>query len=244
MFRNREIAARQLADRLRGRKLYDPVVLAIPRGGLVTGAVLARELGAELDVVLPRKLRLPGRPESTLGAVSEDGRVHLTPHAALLVDLYGGYVERERAFQLGEIERRRSMFRAVRPAAPLAGRSVIVVDDAVTTGSTMIAALLSARARKPLELIAAVPVAAAERVEEIRGRCDEVVCLLTPREVWGAGQFYEDFRPVTDEEAIELLGGLSPAPPGAVCGAARPGKETAGARERFVCGYDRDFESE
>src|SRR5262249_52056177 len=149
-----EDAARRLAERLKEKKLYDPVVLAIPRGGLATGAVLARELGAELDVVLPRKLRLPDRPESTLGAVSEDGSVHLAPHAALLVDLYGGYVERERVRQLSEIARRRKMYRAVRPPAVLEGRSVIVADDAVTTGSTLMAALHGVRSRRPREVIA------------------------------------------------------------------------------------------
>src|SRR5512137_1559748 len=139
MFANREDAARQLADRLRGRELVDPVVLAIPRGGVVTGAVLARELGAELDVVLARKLRAPGQPELAVGAVSEDGQVYLNHYAQEYLDVMEEYLEQERRHQMAEIARRKELFRSVRPKAPLAGRSVIVTDDGIATGSTMIA---------------------------------------------------------------------------------------------------------
>jgi predicted phosphoribosyltransferase len=210
MFRNREDAARQLAQRLRGRKLHDPLVLAIPRGGVVTGAVLARELGAELDVVLSRKLRAPRQPELAVGAVSEDGRVYLNHHAREVVDLTDDYLDQERRHQLGEIARRKKLFRSVRPEAPVAGRSVIVTDDGIATGSTMIAALQAVKTQNPREVIVAVPVASPDRLAEVRRWCDDVVCLLSPETFWAIGQFYEDFTQVEDEEVIQFLREFAP----------------------------------
>ena len=211
MFRNREEAARQLAAELKGRELYDPLVLAIPRGGVVTGAVLARELGADLDVVLSRKLRAPGQPELAIGAISEDGRVYLNHHAQAFLDLLEDYLEEERRHQLAEIARRKKLFRAVRPQAPISGRSVIVTDDGIATGSTMIAALQAVKTQKPREVIVAVPVASPDRLEEVRRWCDDVVCLLRPEEFWAIGQFYEDFTQVEDEQALQLLRPYAPA---------------------------------
>jgi len=205
VFRNREDAAVQLARRLQGRELRQAVVLAIPRGGLVVGAVLARELGAELDVVLSRKLRAPGQPELAIGAVAEDGRVFLNHDLNGELDLPNGYLKDERAFQLGLIARRRKVFRAVRPPAVLTGRSVIVTDDGIATGSTMIAALEAARGQDPKEVIVAVPVASPDRLPEIRRHCDDVVCLLTPARFWAIGQFYQDFTQIDDSEAVKLL---------------------------------------
>jgi predicted phosphoribosyltransferase len=205
MFRNREDAARRLAQQLRDRELCDPLVLAIPRGGVVTGAVLARELGADLDVVLSRKLRAPGQPELAVGAVSEDGHVYLNQHARQVPGLTVEYLNRERRYQLAEIARRKKLFRAARPPAPVAGRAVIVTDDGIATGSTMIAALQVIMAQEPREVIVAVPVASPDRLAEVRGWCDDVVCLLTPEEFWAVGQFYADFRQVEDEEVVELL---------------------------------------
>jgi predicted phosphoribosyltransferase len=210
MFRDREDAARQLAGRLKGRELHDPLVLAIPRGGVVTGAVLARELGAELDVVLSRKLRAPGQPELAIGAISEDGRVYLNHHAQAFLDLLEDYLSEERRHQLGEIARRKKLFRDVRPQAPVAGRSVIVTDDGIATGSTMIAALQAVKAQNPREVIVAVPVASPDRLQEVRRWCDDVVCLLSPDEFWAIGQFYADFSQVEDEQAIDLLRSFAP----------------------------------
>lgn len=205
MFHDREDAAHQLAARLKGRALHEPLVLAIPRGGVVTGAVLARELGAELDVVLSRKLRAPGQPELAIGAIAEDGQVYLNHHAEGFLEGLENYLAGERRHQLAEIARRRKLFRAARPQARITGRSVLVTDDGIATGSTMIAALQAVKAQKPRELIVAVPVASPDRLAEVRRWCDDVVCLLTPELFWAVGQFYEDFRQVEDEEAVELL---------------------------------------
>jgi putative phosphoribosyl transferase len=205
MFRDREDAARKLAVKLKGRELHDPLVLAIPRGGVVTGAVLARELGADLDVVLSRKLRAPEQPELAIGAISEDGRVYLNHHAQAFLDLLEDYLAEERRHQLAEIARRKKLFRAVRPQAPVAGRSVIVTDDGIATGSTMIAALQAVKPQQPREVIVAVPVASPDRLKEVRRWCDDVVCLLHPEEFWAIGQFYEDFTQVEDEQVVQLL---------------------------------------
>jgi predicted phosphoribosyltransferase len=206
MFRNREDAARRLAVRLKDLPLRDPLVLAIPRGGVVTGAVLAQELGAELDVVLARKLRAPGQPELAVGAVSEDGRVYLNPDVREFAERLADYLAQERRYQLGEIARRAQLLRAVRPAAAAAGRSVIVTDDGIATGSTMIAALQTVQAQRPYEVIVAVPVAPRDRLEEVRRWCDEVICLGVPQPFWAVGQVYADFTPVEDEDVVELLG--------------------------------------
>lgn len=205
MFRNRNSAARLLAAKLKGRPLHNPLVLAIPRGGVVLGAVLARELGAELDVALARKLRAPGQPELAIGAIAEDGDVYLSHHSKEFLDDWGDYLEEESHYQLAEIERRRQLFGAARPRARVTGRSVIVTDDGIATGSTMIAALRGVKAQRPRELIIAVPVAPPERLEEIKPLCDDVVCLLAPEGFWAVGQFYEDFSQVGDEEVVEIL---------------------------------------
>src|SRR5262249_21748841 len=150
-----------------GRSLRDPLVLAIPRGGVITGAVLARELGADLDIVLSRKLRAPMQQEFALGAIAEDGTIYFTRQAHEDLKLMGDQIAEECRHQLKEIARRKALFRAVRPQAPIAGRSVIVADDGIATGSTMIAALQSLRPQKPHELIVAVPVASPERLAEV-----------------------------------------------------------------------------
>lgn len=214
MFRDRHDAAQHLAVKLRGRPLHDPLVLAIPRGGIVLGAVLARELGAELDVVLSRKLRAPGQPEFALGAISEDGRVYLNSVVKELPGLPADYVTKECHAQFAEIERRTRLFRSARPKANIADRSVVVTDDGIATGATMIACLQCLRAQRPRELIVAVPVASPDRLKEVRRWCDEVVCLLAPDGFMAVGEFYEDFRQIEDAEVVRTLAECQSSDPG------------------------------
>lgn len=211
MFANRADAARQLAEKLMAIELIDPLVLAIPRGGVITGAVLARELGADLDVVLSRKLRAPFQPELAIGAVGEDGKVYLNRRHEKEVAIDPEYLERERKHQVAEIARRQKLFRAVCPRAPIVGRSVILTDDGIATGSTMIAGLHVVKSKGPHETIVAVPVAPPERLEAIRQLCDRTVCLLTPPDFYAIGQFYLDFEPVEDVEVVRLLRDFAPA---------------------------------
>jgi putative phosphoribosyl transferase len=207
MFRNREEAGFRLAEALkkRERPLTDPLILAIPRGGVVIGAVLAQELGADLDVMLARKIKSPEQPEAAIGAIAEDGGVYLDPFAEDLLIANDTYLARERAHQLAEIERRKKLFRGSRPPAPIAGRSVIVADDGIATGATVIAALRAVKAQHPAELIVAVPVASRNALVEVGRLCDEVVCLSAPRLFWTVGQFYADFATVEDEQVCHLL---------------------------------------
>jgi putative phosphoribosyl transferase len=204
-FADREEAGWMLVERLRDERLERPLVLAIPRGGVEIGAVLARGLGAELDVVLSRKLRAPHQPELALGAVAENGEVHLNHFAAAMTDVGDVFIERERQRQLGEIARRRELYRAVRPRAEIAGRTVIVTDDGIATGATMIAALHTVRAAGAREVIVAVPVGAPDRIDALRPLCDRVICLQEPAWFWAIGQFYRDFAQVPDERVVELL---------------------------------------
>jgi predicted phosphoribosyltransferase len=207
MFRNREEAAFRLADVLKKRQkpLKDPLVLAIPRGGIVIGAVLAQELGADLDVMLARKLRAPGQPEAAIGAIGEDGSVYLDPFAEELLIANDTYLSWERTHQMAEIDRRKKLFRGSRPPAQIAGRSVIVADDGIATGATLIAALHAVKSHHPAEVIVAVPVASPKALEEVRRLCNEVVCLSAPRLFWSVGQFYSDFTSVEDDQVCQLL---------------------------------------
>jgi len=204
-FTDRDEAGWMLVERLRGQSLEKPVVLAIPRGGVEVGAALARGLGCELDVVLSRKLRAPHQPELALGAVSEDGDVYLNHFASAMTDVGDAYIEAERKRQLAEIDRRRTMFRAVRPQADVRGRTVVLTDDGIATGATMIAALHTVRAAGAKQIIVAVPVGAPVRIDAIRPLCDRVVCLQEPEAFWAIGQFYRNFEQVEDERVVELL---------------------------------------
>jgi predicted phosphoribosyltransferase len=211
MFPDRVRAAEQLVGLLRKRLLHMPLVLGLPRGGVVLGAVLARALHADLDVVLSRKLRSPGQPELALGALAEDGTVYLDPQVHDWPDGIKQFLEVEKRFQADEIARRKALYRRARPAARLGGRSVIVTDDGVATGATMLAALEVIHAQHPRETIVAVPVCARDRCAPLRHRCDELVCLVCPAVFTAIGEFYQDFRPVSDDEVCALLRQFNPA---------------------------------
>lgn len=202
--RNRDEAGEALGGRLAELALSDPIVLAIPRGGVAVGAAIATRLGAELDVVLSRKLRSPVQPELALGAVAEDGTIVLDPRWSNDENLRR-YVERQAKSELEEINRRIELFRGGRSAAPVSGRTVIVVDDGIATGSTVLAAMATIRAAGPKEIILATPVMPAEHLPRMSGVCDRVVSLLTPEDFWAIGQFYDDFSQVPDSEVVRLL---------------------------------------
>lgn len=208
MFKNREEAALQLAEALKKRKLLNPVVLAIPRGGIITGAVLAKELGAELDVILSRKLRAPLQPELAIGAITEDGKVYLNEIGKKAIGISKQYLAEEQERQRNSIKQRSQIFRKVKGPALLSGRTVIITDDGIATGSTLIAALDATRSSHPHELIAAVPLAPLDRKREIEKHCDVFVCLSFPDPFWAISEFYEHFEQVEDEEAVKALSAL------------------------------------
>ncbi len=203
-FRDRADAARQLAQALARYRGRNPLVLAIPRGAVPMGKIIAHELQGQLDVVLVRKLRAPGNPEYALGAMDESGWCTLSEHAAL-AGAGAEYLEREKREQLATLAKRRAQYTPVRPPIDPAGRIVIVVDDGLATGSTMIAALHALRAKEPEKLVCAVPVAPPETVQRVAAYADEMVCLETPADFYAVGQFYLDFDQVEDDEVVALL---------------------------------------
>lgn len=205
MFLDRTDAARRLAEALSGYRGENPLVLAIPRGAVPMAKLIATELGGEVDVVLVRKLPAPGSPEFAIGAVDETGWTYLADHARRM-GIDEGYIEAERTAQVALMARRRAQYTPVRPPIDPAGRTVIVVDDGLATGSTMIAALHAIRAKGPKKLVCAVPVAPPDTAERVRQYCDELVCLETPFGFYAVGQFYRSFPQVEDDEVIEALG--------------------------------------
>lgn len=204
-FEDRAHAGRLLAARLRDIPMRDPVVLAIPRGGLEVALPIARALNAELDVVLSRKLRAPDRTELAIGAVNESGDVILNGHSHLVRQAGAAWLESERRHQMAKIAMLQRVFRAVRPKARVRHRTTIVVDDGIATGSTMVAALRMLKDAVVHELIVAVPVAARESMAQIRAIADRVICLDEPEFFLAVGQAYQRFDQVDDARAAQLL---------------------------------------
>lgn len=210
VFQSRIDAARQLARALRHCRGHNPLVLAIPRGAVEMASVLAEELGGEIDVVLVRKLRAPFNSEFAVGAIDETGWSYVADYARS-AGADESYLAKEKHRQLSLLHERRAMYTPARSPIDPKGRLVIIVDDGLATGATMIAALHAARARQPQRLVCAVPVAAADSLELVRPYADEVVCLAAPRDFHAVGQFYLEFRQVEDDEVVALLSGTSKA---------------------------------
>lgn len=204
LFADRHDAAERLSKALQAYRGRNPLVLAIPRGAVPMGRLLAERLGGELDVVLVRKLRAPFSPEFAIGSIDESGWVYLAPHARA-TGASDSYIEREKDRQLEVLKDRRARYTPGRPAIDPAGRVAIIVDDGLATGSTMMAALHAVRARKPEVLVCAVPVASPDSLDLVRPFADEVVCLYAPEDFYAVGQFYRTFGQVDDDEAIRLL---------------------------------------
>lgn len=204
MFHDRNQAAILLAEQLKDYQGKNPLILAIPRGAVPMAKIIADQLNGEFDVVLVRKLRAPEYPELAIGAIDESGWTYIADHAAS-VGADSEYIEIETLQQMATIKQRRAQYTPVRPPIDPAGRVVIVIDDGLATGATMIAALHGLRSRKPARLICAIPVSPPETLRKIQPLADQVVCLDTPNNFRAVGQFYADFPQVEDKDVIKVL---------------------------------------
>lgn len=211
MFTNRQEAGRLLLGPLGNLHIpKNALVLALPRGGVLVGDVIAAGLGADLDVLIVRKLGAPGQSELAIGAVVGGAGQYetvLNEHLMETMQVPAAYLEEETKRQLVEVERRREKYRGSHPEPRIAGRVVIVVDDGIATGATVKAALTAIRRQKPGRLILAVPVAPPDTFAVLSREVDEAISLVLPLEFLAVGQFYDDFHPVEDEEVIEILEG-------------------------------------
>jgi predicted phosphoribosyltransferase len=203
-FHDRIDAASKLADKLQDYKGKNPLILAIPRGAVPMAKLLTEKLGGSYDVVFVRKLTAPFQEELAIGSVDEAGWTYIASHAAA-VGADADYIESEKRIQMETIKKRRAQYTPIRPPLDPAGRIVIVIDDGLATGASMIAALHSLRNSKPAKLICAVPVASAEALYKIAELADEVVCLEVPKNFQAVGQFYANFPQVSDDEVIAIL---------------------------------------
>jgi len=209
MFRDRKDAGEQLAARLVHLKPRQPVVLALPRGGVAIGFEIACRLDAPLDILLVRKIGVPWQPELALGALADGGggppEVFIDERRAAALAIPPDYVRDETERQLAELERRRRIYCADRPPVEVAGRTAIVVDDGIATGATMRVALRAVRRRGPAWLVLAAPVAAAETLAALAGDADETVCVEAAQGLGAIGYYYEDFHQMSDDEVTALL---------------------------------------
>jgi putative phosphoribosyl transferase len=206
VFEDRADAGRQLARALMKYKARDPVVLALPRGGVPVAAEVAAALEAPLDLVLVRKIGVPSQPELAMGAVT-DGEAGVVRNSEI-IELCGiseGQFDAVCKRELAEIERRRSRYVGDRARSDVTGKVAIIIDDGIATGATTLAAIKAVRNRQPREVVLAVPVAPLDTVRKLHDEVDAIVCLDSPREFAAIGYFYRDFRQIGDEEVIAIL---------------------------------------
>jgi putative phosphoribosyl transferase len=209
-FRDRTEAGRRLAAELGRYRKRKSVVLALPRGGVPVAAEVARALKAPLDLILVRKIGAPERPELALGAVV-DGRDPIIVRNHDVIAVTGTTpleFDRICAREAAEIERRHQRYLGNRAPVDVQGQTAIVVDDGIATGATMRAALRAVRGRKPAELVLAVPTASPNALASLRSETDAVVCLTDPDDFGSVGEFYDDFRQVSDDEVVDILAGI------------------------------------
>ncbi len=206
-FRDRADAGRQLAQRLMTYAAQNPIVLALPRGGVPVAFEVAKALRAPLDLIFVRKIGAPGHAEFGLGAVVDGAHPQVVLNEEALDRLRAppGYIEEETERQLQEIERRREHYLAGRRPVDVEGRIAVVVDDGIATGSTVRAALKGLSRARPARLILAVPVAPADIIDHLRTEADEVICLMTPESFYAVGEHYDDFSQTSDREVTTLL---------------------------------------
>ena len=205
-FRNRREAGRLLATKLAAyANRPDVIVLALPRGGVPVAYEVARTLNAPLDIFLVRKLGVPGYEELAMGAIATGGVRVLNDQLVGGLRIPDYIVDEVAASEQQELARRERLYRGNRPAPDVRGRTVILVDDGLATGATMLAAVKALRQQQPARIVVAVPTASPETCEQLRAEVDDIICAITPEPFHAVGLWYEDFSQTTDEEVRELL---------------------------------------
>jgi len=210
LFNDRRDAGKSLARRLVSLDIEDPVVLGIPRGGVVVAHEVARTLHAPLDVIIPRKVGAPQNPELAIGAVAQDGTFVADEALVRSLGVSDDYLRAEIERQRAEIERRLSLYRRGRQAVAVSGRTALVVDDGIATGATVMASLRGIRSQNPARVVLAVPVAPPDTLERLADEADDIVCLASPEPFYAVGQFYRHFEQTTDDQVIALVAGCEP----------------------------------
>lgn len=204
IFKDRSEAGLRLAEQLLRHRDENPVVLALPRGGVPVGAEISRKLGAPLDVVVARKIGAPDQPELAIGAVAEGIKL-VNERVVRALDISEVWIDRAAEKELEAVEQRTRLFRGDRPAEKIEDRTAILVDDGIATGMTAKAAIRAVRRENPRRIVLAAPVCAEQTARELAKEVDEVSCLKTPEDLWAIGLWYKDFHQTPDEEVINLL---------------------------------------
>ncbi|HLE34427.1 MAG TPA: phosphoribosyltransferase family protein [Nitrososphaerales archaeon] len=203
-FKDRNDAGLQLLQKLAWLKGKDVIILAIPRGGIVVGDVIAKSLNVKLDVIVPRKLGAPSNPELAIGAVMHDGSTYLNDYVVKALNVNQQYIKKEIEEQVSEIERRLHIFRGSKTYV-LRDKIIVLVDDGIATGATTMVAVTWIKKQKPKMIVLATPVAPGEMVSMLKQMVDELIVLMMPLEFGAVGEFYEDFSQVEDENVLEIL---------------------------------------
>lgn len=204
VFKDRADAAKRLAKKLEWLKKENPVILAIPRGGVVTGDVIASELGVNLDIVVSRKIGAPHNPELAIGAVTHDGSYFPNVDITTMLNVPQKYIDSEISAQIKEIERRLMKFRGTKEYH-LEGRTVVLVDDGIATGATMFVAIQWVKKQNPKQLIVAIPVGPKDTIDKLNETVDKVVILQAPVYFNAVGEFYREFDQVEDYQVQEIM---------------------------------------
>jgi putative phosphoribosyl transferase len=211
-FANRTAAGKALAEAVAAKSLLDPVVLALPRGGVPVAAEVARVLNAPLDLVMVRKIGVPWQPELAAAAVIDGKNAEIVVNDEVCAegDISRNRIDEMAKVELKEIERRAKLYLKGRSRVPISGRSAIVVDDGIATGTTIRAVIKALRRKQPKAILLAVPVAPKEAIAALRAEADDIICLDTPEPFWGISAHYADFHQVSDEEVIRILEAQEP----------------------------------